>query len=252
MVEPRYLDCGEAALSVEFGDSVDPEINARVLALDAVLRLAPIVGVRETAPTYRSLLVQYEPLEISRDALIRRIAGLLDWKTPEFAATGAFPPPLRGRGDRWIIPCCYDPSLAEDIGEAAEALKLSSDALAPLHAGGDYRAYMYGFAPGWLYLGGLPQELATPRRLSPREPTPQGAVLIGGGLSLIATNPMPTGWYVIGRTPERLFSMERDEPFFIAPGDGVRFESIDAEAFHALEARAARGEIVARREAAPA
>ena len=105
------------------------------------------------------------------------------------------------------------------------------------------------FAPGWCYLGGLPASLALPRRASPRGPTPPGAMLIGGGLSLIAANPMPTGWYVIGRTPERLFALEREPPALIEPGDAVRFEPIDMATFFALEGRAARGEIVARREA---
>lgn len=240
---PRYLDCGEAALSVEFGDRVDPDIHARVLALDETLRAAAIAGLRETTPTYRALLVRYEPLEMSRDALVARIENLVSSAVP------VQPLPASGTDVRWIIPCCYDPLLAEDIAEAAQALDLAGDTVARLHAGGALRAYMYGFAPGWLYLGGLPEALAIPRRLAPRSPTPQGAVLIGGGLSLIAANPMPTGWYVIGRTPERLYSPERAAPFLIAPGATVQFEAIDAPTFAALEARAAQGEIVSRREA---
>ena len=128
---------------------------------------------------------------------------------------------------------------------------MSPDQLGALHASGCYRAYMYGFAPGWCYLGGLPETLALPRRASPRGATPPGAVLIGGGLSLIAANPMPTGWYVIGRTPERMFALEREPPLLIEPGDAVCFEPIDAAMFFALEARAARGEVVALREALP-
>jgi len=238
---PRYLDQGEAALTVEFGDAVDPAINAHVLALDEALRVAPPPGMRETTPTYRSLLVRYEPLEISRGELIARIEGLLFASAQSLAS---------GPARRWILPCCYDPPLAEDIAEAAALLNLSAGTLARLHAGADYRAYMYGFAPGWCYLGGSPAELAIPRRLAPRGPTPQGAVLIGGGLSLVATNPMPTGWYVIGRTPELLFSLGRDPPFLIAPGDELRFAPIDAETLAALEARAERGETIARVDAA--
>ncbi len=149
---------------------------------------------------------------------------------------------------RWRVPCCYDPALAEDIIEAARILGMSPDQLGALHASGCYRAYMYGFAPGWCYLGGLPERLALPRRASPRGATPPGAVLIGGGLSLIAANPMPTGWYVIGRTPERMFALVREPPLLIEPGDAVCFEPIDHATFSALEARAARGEIVALRE----
>jgi KipI family sensor histidine kinase inhibitor len=235
--QPRCLDAGEAALSVEFGDSVDPAINARVLMLDAALREAPLEGVVETVPTYRALMIHYDPLTLSRAALVAHI----DARAP--SAGAGFEPKAR-----WIVPCCYDPALAEDIETLAQALRLTPERVAALHAGADYRAYMYGFAPGWCYLGGLPGALAIPRRASPRGPTPPGAVLIGGGLSLIATNPMPTGWYVAGRTPERLFALGRDPPFLIDPGDAVRFEPIGRGHFEELDARAAKGEIVARRE----
>jgi inhibitor of KinA len=237
---PRFLDCGEAALSVEFGDVVDPAVNARVLALDKRLCAAPPAGLRETTPTYRALLVRYEPLEISRDALVALIEGLIE---PIDAEAQTLEPSVR-----WTVPCCYDPELAEDIGEAAALLGRTEQSIAQSHAGADYRVYMYGFAPGWCYLGGLPQALAIPRRVSPRGPTPRGAALIGGALSLIASNPMPTGWYVVGRTPERMFSLRRDPPFLIAPGDAVRFDPIDAETFRMLDARALGGETVARRE----
>jgi KipI family sensor histidine kinase inhibitor len=150
-----------------------------------------------------------------------------------------------------VIPCCYDLPFAEDIEAAGEVLSVSPARLAELHSGALYRAYMYGFAPGWCYLGGLPEALALPRRASPRGPTPRGAVLIGGGLSLIGAAPMPTGWYVIGRTPERLFALDRDPPFLMEVGDTIRFEPVDRATFEQLEERVAQGEIVARREAAP-
>lgn len=232
---PRFRDQGETALSVEFGDSVDPAINARVLALDAALQNDRLAGLREMTPTYRALLIHYEPLVIDRATLIQNITARL--------AQNDVATPLIDR--RWVIPCCYDPVLAEDIVEAATALGLQAGALARLHAGADYRAYMYGFAPGWCYLGGLPDALALPRRLTPRGVTPTGAVLIGGGLSLVGANPMPTGWYVIGRTPETLFAPQRQPSFLIAPGDRLRFEPIDAASFAALEARAAQGETLA-------
>lgn len=232
----RFLDQGETALAVEFGDAVDPALNARVLALDEAFRRDPLPGVRETTPTYRSLLIHYEPLELSR-------AALIDWIEDRVAASLA----AGARDARlWTLPCCYDPSVAEDIGEAAELLGISVGALASTHSRARYRAYMYGFAPGWCYLGGLPETLAIPRRLTPRGLTPEGAVLIGGGLSLVATNPMPTGWYVIGRTPEKLFAPRREPPFLIAPGDDLRFEPVDAATFHTLDARAEAGEILAR------
>lgn len=239
---PRFLDAGEAALSIEFGDAVDPEINARVLALDAGLRRAQPEGLIETLPTYRALLVCYEPLILTCEKLLEIVEA-------ELAAA-----PIAGPGvaapARWRLPCCYEAECGEDLAEATASLGLSAARFVALHAGAVYRAYMYGFAPGWCYLGGLPKALALPRRATPRAPTPPGAVLIGGGLGLVASNPMPTGWYVIGRTPERLFSPQREPPLFIAPGDGLRFEAVDAASFRALEARAAKGERLAVRETA--
>ena len=115
---PHYLDAGEAALSVEFGDAVDPEINARVLTLDAALRETKLAGVEELVPTYRSLMIHYEPLTISRADLVKALESL--------AAQGAsaFTPKAR-----WRVPCCYDPALAEDIIEAARILGMSPDQL---------------------------------------------------------------------------------------------------------------------------
>lgn len=231
---PRFLDAGEAALVVEFGAVVDPAINDRVLALDAALASDPPRGLAETVPTYRSLMIHYDPLVLSRAALVATVGDRL-------AERGA----ARGAGRRWTIPCCYDPALAEDIAEAAALAGLDVAAAAALHAEADYRVYMYGFAPGFAYLGGLPEALALPRRPSPRPPHPPGAVMIGGGLAAIGTVPMPTGWYVLGRTPERLFAPEREPAFLIESGDTLRFVSVDAETFARLERRAAAGEIVA-------
>jgi KipI family sensor histidine kinase inhibitor len=237
--EPRFLDAGEAALVVQFGETVDPAVNDRVLALDAVLRADPPAGTREFVPTYRSLMIHYDPLQIDRDALValvhRATANAREW---------------RSDGDTWTLPCCYDPPLGEDIDEAAQILKLSRDELVALHTKAVYRVYMCGFTPGQIYLGGVPEALVISRRLTPRPPHPPGSVSIGGGLGTVVPFAMPTGWYVIGLTPERLYAAERKDPFLIQAGDFVRFETIDLSTFRALEQRASSGEIVARKQAA--
>jgi inhibitor of KinA len=237
--EPRFLDAGEAALVVEFGETVDPAINDRVLALDAALRADPPAGTREFVPTYRSLMIHYDPLGIDRDTLIatvrRMLTGLAEW---------------RGEGTTWTLPCCYDPALAEDLDEAADILGLTRDQAVALHTKATYRVYMCGFTPGQTYLGGVPEAIKISRRATPRPPHAAGAVLIGGGLCTIAPFMMPTGWYVIGRTPERLYAAERKDAFLIQAGDLVRFDPIDLATFHNLEQRAASGEIVARKRAA--
>ena len=236
---PRFRDAGETALVVEFGDTVDPAINAEVLALDAALRAAPPKGVRELVPTYRSLMIHYEPLEIERGELI----GIARQAMAASAVSAS-------EGATWIFPCCYESPFSEDLDEAAHLLKLGRDELITLHTRASLRVYMYGFTPGQLYLGGLPRELAISRRPEPRPPHPAGGVLIAGGLCVVAPFVMPTGWYVLGLTPERLYAPERANPFFVQPGDNLRFEPVDVATFRALEQRTARGEVVARKSAA--
>lgn len=237
MIEPHFLDAGEAALVVQFGEAVDPAINDRVLALDAALRADPPAGAREFVPTYRSLMIHYDPLQIDRETLIAIVRGttVTEW---------------RGDGTTWTLPCCYDPALAEDLDEAAQILRLTSDDVVALHTKATYRVYMCGFTPGQTYLGGVPHALKISRRPTPRPPHPAGSVLIGGGLCTIAPFVMPTGWYVVGRTPERLYAPERKSAFLIQAGDSIRFEPIDLVTFRNLEQRAASGEIVARKRAA--
>jgi inhibitor of KinA len=236
---PRFLDAGEAALVVQFGDVVDPAINDRVLALDAALQADPPAGIRECVPTYRSLMIHYDPLEIDRETLIGTVHRAM-----ESVAEG------RGQATTWTLPCCYDRELAEDLDEAAQILGLTRDEAAALHAKATYRVYMCGFTPGQPYLGGVPEPLKISRRPTPRPPHPAGAVLIGGGLCVVAPFVMPTGWYVIGQTPERLYAVDRKEAFLIQAGDLLRFDPIDLATFRNLEQRAACGEIVARKSAA--
>ncbi|PZO02233.1 MAG: allophanate hydrolase [Hyphomicrobiales bacterium] len=235
---PLFLDAGEAALVVEFGRTVDPAISDRVLALDAALAADPPDGLRELVPTYRSLMIHYDPLRLDRARLIALVEERL------------VAPATRGRAAAlWTIPCCYEPPHGEDLAEMAALMGHAASEAASIHASALYRVYMYGFSPGFTYLGGLPEAIAISRRTKPRPPHESKAVLVGGGLSAIASFAMPTGWYVVGRTPERLYAPERTSAFLFEPGDSLRFEPIDAATFSALDARAEAGEVVARRQA---
>jgi KipI family sensor histidine kinase inhibitor len=109
---------------------------------------------------------------------------------------------------------------------------------------------MFGFAPGFTFLGGLPDELAISRRATPRPPAPPGSLLIAGGQALITTIAMPTGWYVIGQTPVRFFDPARPQPFLANVGDEIVFERIGLADFEALKRDAAAGALIARAETA--
>jgi inhibitor of KinA len=127
-------------------------------------------------------------------------------------------------------------------------LGLSPARIIGLHLGARYRVYMYGFAPGFTFLGGLPEELKIPRRPVPRPPAPPGSLLIAGGQALIASCAMPTGWYEIGRTPVKMFDPRRERVFLAGIGDELCFERIDPAAFDAKSTSAEAREFCARHE----
>ncbi|MFO0998282.1 MAG: allophanate hydrolase subunit 1 [Alphaproteobacteria bacterium] len=236
---PRFLDAGEAALVVEYGTTVDPAIHDRVMALDAALAARALLGIRETVPTFRSLMIHYDPLLLDRATLVEAVESL-----------GLAPKAAAAR-KRWTMPCCYDSEFGEDLTLVGETLKLSPERVVALHAGATFRAYMYGFAPGFCYLGGLPKELTISRRVTPRPPIAPQTIMIADGMSIITTISMPTGWWLVGRTPERMFSRNRTPAFLAEAGDEIRFEQIDRATYEALDARAEAGEIVARSEPIP-
>ena len=235
--KPRYLAAGESALVVEFGDTIDPKIHGRVLALDAAIGQANWEGVIETVPTYRSLMIHFDPRRLTTEALADALAGL------DYASA-----PPRTRRQLWRIPACYDAPHGEDIAEVAALLGLSPALIIDLHFAARYRVYMYGFAPGFTFLGGLARELTIPRRAVPRAPVPSGSLLIAGGQALIAGCAMPTGWYAIGRTPVKMFDPRREQVLLAGVGDELCFERIDFAAFDAMSMAADAGEFCAGHE----
>lgn len=221
---PRVLPAGDAALTVELGDTVDPVVNRRVLEFDRRVRAAGLPGLLESVPTYRSLFVQYDPVQASFEALAAALLPLV----PE----GDVP----AEGRRWIFPACYGGEHGEDLGYVAGLHGMTAEQVVATHLAAEYRVYMIGFAPGFAYMGGLPQALHTPRRASPRLRIPANSVAIGGIQAGITSIPVPSGWHLLGRTPARMFDLARgDDAFLLAAGDTVRFERIDAATFAQLE-----------------
>lgn len=202
---PRVLAVGDAALTLELGDSVDPALNARVRAIDASLARDPFPGFREAVPTHRSLLVVYEPERTGFD----EVRQVLERRAREPALSAP-------RGRLHSIPVLYG-------GADCDVLGLTSDEVAEIHTGREYTAYMLGFMPGFAYLGTLPDRLAAPRRKTPRVRVPAGAVGVAGGLTAVYPAATPGGWNLIGRAAVRLFDPRRDPPCLIQPGDRVRF-----------------------------
>jgi KipI family sensor histidine kinase inhibitor len=235
MAAPRSPDIrplGDTALTIEFGSDIDPEINARVLALDRRARACP--DVIETVPTYRSLLVYYDPVSTDFAEMSGRLRSLMDDLTGEAVA-----------GRTWRIPVVYGGEFGIDLEDTAARHGISPDELVRRHAAPTYRVYMIGFLPGFAYLGGLDPSIATPRRTNPRLKTPAGTISIGGVQALVASIEAPSGWHLLGRTPVRNFMPGRSPAVILEPGDEVRFEPIEAALFGDLDRAAAAGELIA-------
>lgn len=226
MARPRVLPLGDTALSVEFGDRIDPAISEIVLAFERRVAAAELPGLIETVPSYRTLTILYDPGAIRFAALAVRLRALAADPAPRAEALGR----------TWTVPVAYDPPFGLDLREVAAELGTPAARIRALHLAARYRVYMVGFAPGFTYLGGLPPGLALPRRATPRAEVPAGAVMIAGGQAAIGAQAIPTGWHVLGRTPLRAFDPDRADPFLFRPGDGVRFRAIAPPEFDRLAA----------------
>ncbi|MFS2151899.1 MULTISPECIES: 5-oxoprolinase subunit PxpB [unclassified Rhizobium] len=235
---PRIIACGDSALVVEFSDQIDEYTNERVIALADMLATRPITGVIETVPTYRSLLVAYDPVIIRGKTLSSSLQTLLG----QLSVGGA-------TARRITVPVLYGEEVGIDLDELADMKQMSREELIALHASADYRVYMIGFAPGFSYLGGLPRQLHTPRLAVPRQRIDASAIGIGGKQASINSVPGPSGWRFIGRTPLKLFDPSRPQPFLLRAGDRVRFRPVGADEAESLDAAISRGEAVEEWEA---
>jgi KipI family sensor histidine kinase inhibitor len=231
---PRLLPSGDSAITVEFSRDIDDAANQRVLALDRVIAAEPIAGVSETVPTYRSLLVHYDPVRIGYDALGARLLELAEQPVPAAAKTR-----------RWRIPVTYGGEHGIDLEDVAKTLDTTPDDIVARHAAGDYRVAMIGFTPGWSYLSGLDPSLQMPRRQNPRLMTPAGTISIGGVQTGVQCLAGPSGWHLLGRTAVRTYQLHRDPTFLLEPGDHVAFSPVDARTFAEQDRAAEAGEIVA-------
>ena len=217
--EPRLLLAGDSALVVEFGNEISREVNRKVHALADALGKNPLPGVGESVPTYRSLLVNYDPLRLSCDE-VRALVSEVFQRCEE---SPSFEPRVIE------IPVVYGGEFGPDIEFVAEHNGLSVEEVIGLHADATYTVYMLGFTPGFAYLGGMPAVIAAPRLETPRTLVPDGSVGIAGEQTGIYPIASPGGWRLIGRTPLKLFDPERDPPTLLKAGDTVRFVPMDGE-----------------------
>lgn len=217
----KILPAGDQALVVEFGDTIEPEANRMVRELDSAIEALGMPGVLETVPTYRSLLVSYDPLVTASDEIeqaIRQIGSGEDEADGDAA-----------RARVVQIPTLYGGEFGPDTEFVSQSAGMTPREMIAVHAGVDYLVYMMGFSPGFPYLGGLDERLATPRLDAPRAEVHAGSVGIAEAQTGVYPVASPGGWRIIGRTPVRLFDPSLDPPTAIRAGDYVRFVALEGD-----------------------
>lgn len=212
---PIFRAVGEEALLIVFGEIISEDLSRSVVAMDAALACTPPPGFIEAAPAYASLLVIFDPLVTCHARVEAHVRAL------ELKVRDAVPPAEHS------VPVCYDSAVAPDLDAVSVALGLTRGDVIAHHLAADYRVYMYGFAPGYAYMGGVPDALHLPRKPEIVRDVPAGSVIIAGAQCLITTLAMPTGWWIIGRSPMRVLDPHGPHPFRFAAGDSVRFTRID-------------------------
>ncbi len=216
-----YGDCG---ILVEFGDKIDPDTNGKVRAATSALQRNTPPGVTEVVPAYRSLLVAYDPRLTSVAELKESLIRLEN----EAAAEEASPPKTVE------VPVCYGGEYGPDIEFVAKFHGIAVEKVVASHSSPEYLVYMLGFTPGFPFLGGLPENLRTPRLEKPRTRVPAGSVGIANDQTGVYPIESPGGWRLIGRTPLKLFDPDKDEPFLLKAGAFLKFRPISPDEFEEM------------------
>jgi inhibitor of KinA len=228
--QPRFLLAGDHAVTVELADEIGPDINRKVRALSIALERERLRGIVDLVPTYRSLLVYYDPMQIDLPELQDRILSLT-----------SVPQPALPRPRVLHIPTHYGGEHGPDLEFVSRHTGLDPEEVASIHAGTDYLVYMMGFNTGFPYLGGMSSRIAAPRLDTPRTSVPAGSVGIAQQQTGIYPVESPGGWRLIGRSPVRLFDPRRDPPVAIEAGDYVRFDQIDERQYREIEQQVQAG-----------
>ena len=222
-MKPTFKAIADYAVLVIFATETSDEAHAHVVALDASITSCPPTGMIETVPAIVNLLVTFDPLLTDHAAVQTAIEHTL-------ATLAAH----QVSGVQRCVQICYEPPYSTDLDAVAAATGLSAQAVVNAHLAGDYRVLMYGFAPGYAYLSGVPEPVQIPRKPAAVRDVPAGSVIIAGPQCLVTTLTMPTGWSIIGRSSTRVLTGDPAHPFLFDVGDSVTFERIDTATFERL------------------
>ena len=236
MADVRFLLTGDTSLCAEFGNEISEKINTEIRAFNILLNKSGIRGIVETVPTYRSLMIHYDPEIISYRTLMSRLKGLT-----KQLDSAELPP-----SEVLEIPVLYGGEMGPDLAFVAEHAHMTEQEVIDIHTSVEYLIYMLGFTPGFTYLGGMSSEIETPRLTQPRVKIPAGSVGIAGKQTGVYPIDSPGGWQLIGRTPVKMYDPDRETPILPKAGQYIKFRAIDQEEYDRIAAQAAAGTYVCK------
>ncbi|NLC04256.1 MAG: 5-oxoprolinase subunit PxpB [Tissierellia bacterium] len=230
--EIKFLPAGDKSLVMEFGNIIDPEINAKIRNVVAAIEDSNLESISELIPTYRSILVIYNPLLIEYKSLIESLKEIANNLGDESKTEARIVE----------LPTVYGGEYGPDIEFVAKHNNITVEEVIKFHSSTDYLLYMLGFTPGFGYLGGMRKEIETPRLQVPRTKIPAGSTGIAGSQTGIYPIDSPGGWQLIGRTPVRLYDPKAEVPILLNAGDYVRFVPISEEEYLKIQEKINRDE----------
>jgi len=226
-MKPTISPVGDCAISIDFGQVIDPKINRHIRQTIERIKELQLEGIIELVPTYCALLVEYDAMLYSYAEICKIMEPTLEEGMTD--ATNELVTVVE-------VPTVYGGAFGPDLSFVASHNHLSEDEVISIHSGTDYLVYMLGFIPGFTYLGGMDPRIATPRLSSPRTLIPAGSVGIAGEQTGTYPSDSPGGWQIIGRTPVTMYDMSKAQAALLNAGDYVRYVPIDESEFHRIKA----------------
>jgi inhibitor of KinA len=236
----EFIPLSENAVVIKFGEQISTDVHQWVRQVSAYFTEHQVEGVTEIVPAFTTVTVYYDPFQLARNS-----TGKWDVKSSPFEKIctilenilSSLRHTASPQGKEVIIPVCYGEEFGPDLEEVARFNQLTPEEVIHIHTSGHYLVYMIGFVPGFAYLGGLSEKIATPRKASPRLRIPAGSVGIAGMQTGVYPIESPGGWQLIGRTPIPLFRPHHPQPSLLQIGDFVRFQAITKEEYQYLQER---------------
>lgn len=211
------IDCvSENSVLVTLGSRIDPRLTVRIAALCDWLEQQQFQWLIDVVPSYTTLLVVYDPMQLDFRGVTRCLNGglSLQHSTEEVCRPATL----------HEIPVYYSPETGPDLIELARQKGLTESQVVELHSQREYQVYAIGFMPGFGFLGTVDPKIQMSRKTTPRPQVPAGSVAIANEQTAIYPKASPGGWQLIGRSPSVMFDRQHLSRFRI--GDRVRFTPV--------------------------